>query len=330
MFAARLLSGACLLLMLATACSPDAAPQGDVGDGDGRDKGDGDGDEGGDDEAEGDGDRGDGDGDANPGDPDAGDGDDHGDSGTPRNGFPEVADLTKQGPFATTGAVAEGPDCSVHRPATLGEGGVRHPVVIWGMGTGGFNTYGETFELWASHGFIVAAALLGHGQGDGAEMLACLDHVCATYAEHVDCRAGASGHSQGGGGALMAGQDLRVITTAPIQPYIAQGFGDFDQASITNQTGPMLLLSGTADTIASPEMNQKPVFETTNVPVFWANLVGGDHVATGIDGAAGYRSVTLAWFRLQLMNDQAFHGMFYGSSCTLCSDPAWEVQQRGL
>jgi hypothetical protein len=198
------------------------------------------------------------------------------------------------------------------------------------MGTGGFNTYGEAFELWASHGFIVAAALLGNGQGDGVEMLACLDYVCEQYAEHVDCRAGASGHSQGGGGALMAGQDERVITTAPVQPYVAQGFGGFDQASFKKQTGPMLLFSGTGDTVATPEQNQKPVFESTNVPVIWANLVGGDHVVTGIDGAAGYRSTALAWFRLQLMNDQAFRGMFYGPDCTLCKDSGWQVKQRGL
>jgi hypothetical protein len=218
----------------------------------------------------------------------------------------------------------------VHRPATLGEGGVRHPVVIWGMGTGGFNTYQESFDRWASHGFIVAAALLGDGQGDGVEMLACLDYVCEQYAANVDCRAGATGHSQGGGGALMAGQDARVITTAPVQPYVQQDFGGFDQASFTRQVGPMLLLSGTDDVLATPADHQQPVFDATNVPVVWANLVGGDHVITGIDGAASYRDVQLAWFRLQLMDDEDFRGMFYGPDCELCRDSAWQVQRKGV
>ena len=255
------------------------------------------------------------------------------DASVDASSFPGVTDLTEDGPFPTNGPSGddEGPDCIIHRPVTLGEGGLRHPVIIWGMGTGGFNTYSPMFDLWASHGFIVAAAKLGDGQGDGAEMLACLDYVCDEYAPDVDCRAGASGHSQGGGGAIMAAQDPRVVTTAPIQPYIAQGFGGFDQASIANQTGPMLLLSGGRDTIASPAEHQAPVYAGANVPVLWANLIDGDHVATGINGAAGYRSIALGWFRVQLMGDSTFRGMFYAPDCEVCSDSAWEIQPaKGL
>lgn len=254
------------------------------------------------------------------------------DAATPRRGFPAASDPTMPGPFPTEApsGTAEGPNCVVHRPKTLGAGGTRHPVIIWGMGTGGFNTYQAAFELWASHGFIVAASLLGDGQGDGAEMLACLSHVCSAYADHVDCRAAATGHSQGGGGAIMAGMDPRVVATAPIQPYIQQGFGGFDQGSISRQQGPMLLFSGTNDVVASPEGNQRPVFEDANVPVFWANLVNGEHVSTGLDGAAGYRSAALAWFRLQLLDDPDYAGTFYGPRCALCSDPAWIVKTRGL
>ena len=241
--------------------------------------------------------------------------------------FPAVTDLTTNGPFVTNSpqGEAEGPSCMVHRPAMLGEDGVRHPVIIWGMGTGGFNTYQGAFDLWASNGFIVAAATQGDGQGDGVSMLACLDYVCEQYAADVDCRAGASGHSQGGGGAIMIGQDSRVITTAPVQPYIQQGFGGFDRASITNQTGPMLLLSGTDDTTADPPTHQQPVFEMTNVPVLWANSVGTDHIFTGIDGIASYREIILAWFRVQLMGDDSFRGMFYAPDCSVCSDGDWLV-----
>lgn len=249
-----------------------------------------------------------------------------------RPGFPAGADIAAMGPFATQNPQGdlEGPECVIHRPAKLGEGGLRHPLIVWGMGTGGFNTYGPSFELWASHGFVVTASLLGNGQGDGKTMLACLAYACEKYADQVDCRAGASGHSQGGGGALMAGRDPRVVATAPIQAYTSQGFGGFDQASFSQQSGPMLLLSGTADTIAVPSANQEPVYQKTNAPVVWANLIGGDHVVTGIDGALSYRSVVLAWFRLHLMGDEDFRGMFYGPACTLCQDPAWMVQRRNI
>lgn len=252
--------------------------------------------------------------------------------GGDRMGFPAITDLASKGAFVTNNPQGEneGPGCSVHRPAELGRGGLRHPVIVWGMGTGGINTYQASFDLWASHGFVVAAALLGNGQGDGSELLACLDYVCEKYVDSVDCRAGASGHSQGGAGAIMSGSDPRVLATAPIQPYTVQGFGGFDQASITKQRGPMLLLSGTADVVAAPAQNQQNVFDTSNTPVVWANLIGGDHIATGLDGAAGYRQLVLAWFRLQLMDDNDFRSTFYGSGCTLCKDSGWLVQRKGV
>jgi len=246
--------------------------------------------------------------------------------------FPSVTSLTEPGPFVTQNPQgdAEGPNCTVHRPAILGENGLKHPVIIWGMGTGGFNLYQPAFDLWASNGFIVVGGLLGNGQGSGEEMLGCLDYICRQYAPNVDCRAGASGHSQGGGGALMAGRDPRVIVTAPVQPYIQQGFGGYDQASIDQQVGPMLLLSGTADNIATPSGNQQPVFDRTNVPVFWANKVGEDHVSVGTDGLISYRSEILAWFRIHLMDDDTFRPMFYGANCELCGDSTWMVKRDGI
>jgi hypothetical protein len=221
---------------------------------------------------------------------------------------------------------------------TLGQGGVRHPVIVWGNGTGGpTGVYAAAFEHWASHGFIVIADNASNGQGSGAGMIACLDYILgqntasgSEFQGKVCPRAGASGHSQGGGGALMAGRDRRVIATAPLMPYIAQGFGGFDRASITAQTGPMLLLSGTADTIAAPATHQQPVFDTTNVPVFWANLTGGDHVAVSLNGLMTYREVMLAWYRVQLMDDGAFRSMFYGANCGLCANTQWTVKRRGI
>lgn len=261
-----------------------------------------------------------------------------GGSGAGPSTFPPVTDLNANGPFPTNQGALEGPDCTIFRPTTLGEEGRKHPVILWANGTSGPTTvYAAALKYWASYGFIVAAGNLITGQGSGQEILGCLSHVCSQgklasgpYAGKVDCRAGATGHSQGGGGAIMAGQDPRVITTAPLMPYILLGLGGYDQASIGNQVGPMLLLSGTADTIAAPAQNQQPVFDKTNVPVLWANLVGGNHVTVALNGLATYRNVMLAWFRLQLMGDQSYRSMFYGPSCVLCTDSAWIVQSRGM
>jgi hypothetical protein len=251
--------------------------------------------------------------------------------------FPAASDLAAFGTFGSTSA-AEGPSCTIFRPKTLGAGNVRHPVIVWGNGTTAVvSLYKPAFELWASHGFIVAAANATNGQGSGKPLLDCLDWVLAqnttkgsAYEGKVCARAGASGHSQGGGGALMAGRDPRVVVTAPLQPYIQQGYGGFDQSSIAKQTGAMLLLSGEKDDNATPSVHQKPVYDGTNVSVLWATLLGGDHYSPAIGGVQTYREVILAWFRLHLMGDAAQATLFQGPSCGLCKDTKWSVVAKGL
>lgn len=269
-----------------------------------------------------------------------GDGGDDADAGGgPLLAFPPVDDFTQDGPFATTSAM-EGPDCTVFRPDPLGEGGLRHPVVVWANGTAGpTGVYAPALRYWASHGFVVAAANTVNGQGDGEEVIACLDYVLdedgrsgSPYEGMIDREhIGASGHSQGGGGCLMVGRDPRITATAPLQPYIAMGFGGFDRASIDRQNGPMLLLSGDEDTVAVPEMHQRPVYDETNVPVLWASLAGpdGNHVGTALAGLTTFREVMLAWWRVQLMGDADLRDMFYAPACELCGDSDWTVLPEG-
>jgi hypothetical protein len=251
--------------------------------------------------------------------------------------FPGVSDFAAPGPFTTTSA-AQGPACTIFRPEPLGEEGRKHPIILWGNGTGANpQIYGGVLTHWASHGFIVAAANTSNA-GTGNEMLACLDYVLeqdgvsgSAYSGKVaDGRVGASGHSQGGGGTLMVGRDQRVTATAPLQPFIQFGFGGVDAASAGQQNGPMFLMSGSNDTIAVPAANQQPVFDASNVPTFWGTLQGADHIASAIGTISDYRGPATAWFRLHLMNDESARDLFYGAGCELCSNPAWVVQRKGL
>jgi hypothetical protein len=246
-------------------------------------------------------------------------------------GFAAVEDFAEPGPFETMDA-AEGPDCTIFRPVTLGEGGLRHPVILWGNGTATTPPiYGGVLTHWASHGFIVAAANTTNA-GTGAEMIACLDWLTeqdadpeSPYAGVVDLdHVGTSGHSQGGGGALMAGQDPRITVTAPLQPYTEQGFGGYDQACQSNQNGPMFLMSGDADVIAAPVPNQQRVFDDSNVPTLWGTLADANHLFTAIGSINGYRAPATAWFRYHLMCDELARPVFY-DRCLLCSDPDWTV-----
>jgi hypothetical protein len=264
-------------------------------------------------------------------------GSDAGDSGANCAAFPTVTNFANAGPYTTTSG-AGGSTCTIYRPSTLGQGGVCHPIIIWGNGTGASpSTYAAVLTHWASHGFIVAAANTSNA-GTGEQMLACLDYVVgqnnssgSVYFRRVDVgHVGASGHSQGGGGTLMAGRDARITVTAPLEPYTQQGFGGFQQSSIGQQRGSMFLMSGSADTIATPNPNQSRVYNGTNVPVFWGTLAGADHIVSGTGNISGFRGPATAWFRYHLMGDQSARNLFYGASCGLCTNGSWTVQRKGI
>nr|AGL50934.1 cold-active lipase precursor [uncultured bacterium] len=256
-------------------------------------------------------------------------------SGEPTDsGFPAVSSFSASGPFATT-AANEGPDCRIYRPRTLGENGLQHPIIVWGNGTGASPTgYNGLLTHWASHGFVVAAARTANA-GSGQEMIACLDYLVqqngrssGTYAGKLNVNAvGSSGHSQGGGGSIMAGQDSRVTVTAPFQPYVL-GLGH-NSRSQSNQNGPMFLMTGSSDTLAGSTLNGRPVFRNANVPVFWGELQGAGHFVPANDGG-DYRGPSTAWYRYHLMGDQNAENTFYGSNCTLCTSRNWVVQKKGI
>lgn len=250
------------------------------------------------------------------------------------SGFPAVASFDSSGPFATTSESA-GRSCTAYRPRTLGENNLQHPIIVWGNGTGASpRTYRGLLNHWASHGFVVIAANTSN-PGSGDEMVACLDYLVSqnarstgTYSGKLNVnRVGVSGHSQGGGGTIMAGRDSRFTVTAPFQPYV-RGLGH-RTSSQSNQNGPMFLMTGSSDTLAGPTLNGAPVFRNANVPVFWGNLRGAGHFEPVGDGG-DYRGPSTAWYRFHLMGDSNAESMFYGSNCTLCNDRSWEVRTKGI
>lgn len=249
--------------------------------------------------------------------------------------FPAVSDFAAKGPFATQDG-GEGPSCTLYRPTYLGLGGVRHPIILWGNGTTATPPiYAGVLNHWASHGFVVAAANTSNA-GTGREMLACLDYLEAEnlragsdYEGLLDVAlVGASGHSQGAGGAIMVGADPRVSVTAPVEPYIT-GLGH-DAASQKNQHGPMFLMSGGRDPIALRAIQQQPVFDNTNAAVFWGTLKAADHLISAVGDISDFRGPATAWLRLHLMADESARSYFYGVNCKLCTDSAWTVEKKGL
>jgi predicted dienelactone hydrolase len=228
------------------------------------------------------------------------------------------------GDYATTSDRA-GLSCTVYRPSEVQPGA---PLILWGNGTGGSpSTYDSGLEHWASYGFVVAAANTSNA-GSGEEMLDCIDAVRgARYGSNVDfSKIGAAGHSQGGGGTIMAARDSRITAIVPFQPYIL-GLGH-DSSSQDQQTAPMLLLSGSSDNLARPAVNQRPVFNRVDAPVFWATLDGAGHFEpTGDFG--DFRGISTAWWLFQLQDNSAAADLFTGP-CSACDIRDWDIDRKGL
>lgn len=225
-----------------------------------------------------------------------------------------------------------GPACTIFRPAELGDR--PRPVVLWGNGTGTQPVnYAGILQTLASWGFVVAAANTPNA-GSGQEMLACLDWLAAEnaragspYEGKLDLtKVGASGHSQGGGGALMAGRDPRIKATAPLMPSTSGA--RYAAGAEAGQHGPMLLLSGSADVMTPPDRSQQPVFDKAQTPVVWATLAGAGHLAPMRDGGP-FPGIVTAWFRSTLLGDRAAAALFEGEACGYCRNLGWTLRRKG-
>ncbi len=233
---------------------------------------------------------------------------------------------SEPGPFAVTVEALDS-DHTVYRPTDLAAG-AAHPVIIWGNGTGVTpQLYDGLLRHWASFGFVVAAANTLNA-GSGQEMLAGARVLIkenarpgSPYFGRIDTgHIGATGHSQGGGGAIAAGADPLVTTTVPIEPG--------PQGDIRALHGPMFILGGQFDVIVSPQLLVIPRFaQASQIPAVYGELAGATHATPAGDGG-GFRGATTAWFRYWLAGDSRAGQVFFGPNCAICSDPAWSDVRR--
>lgn len=252
------------------------------------------------------------------------------------NIFAPHPDYFNAGPYTPVEEVVTGPPmCTIFRPSVLGEGGRKHPIILWASGiTLDPTWYRGLLRHFASHGFVVAAADTSRvgTAANGQNLLACLQYVESqnapggAYANKLNIyRVGAAGHSAGGAGVIMAGRDPRITATAPVQPG-AGLFSGADPAAPGQQNGPMFLSSGELDTQVSYSHVQS-VYTNANVPIFWGHRLGSGHNDPLFD-APSYRRPLTAWFRFNLMLDVPAGTLFYGANCQLCVNPVWVVQRK--
>jgi dienelactone hydrolase len=258
--------------------------------------------------------------------------------------FP-AADPSVAGPFATVTETNVGPVAGVpwdggtpphftmFRPKDLAEGGLCHPVITWGNGTGCTpSIYKVLLNHLASHGFVVIASDSPNvAQGSPAPMVAGVtwvleqnDDPTSVLFHHIDTtHIGATGHSQGAMATSQAAADSHITTSAPLCGGMTQ----------RNLHGPVMFFCGGKDTVLPCSGSQNALNAVTTLPAMVAEYVSADHANwityTGSKPGPVEVAVT-AWMRVHLMGDTALRPRFYGASCALCTDSAWQITQKNM
>ena len=241
--------------------------------------------------------------------------------------FSPVTDYTARdggfGPASVTrntGDATLGTDkVAVFRPAAAkyGQGGVTHPILVWGNG------HTNTVDIWqsflsrvATYGFVVVAP--EQTEVTAAQMNAAIDYALRLASDPTsgDCgkidttKIGSTGYSLGGMGAISVGADARITST----------FVFASNGNVKSLKAPWGVIGGDADTTFNWTSISAAVTGSTQ-PAFGAALAGIDH--NGVAGQPKAQQAYIAWMRWRFMGDQAGHDMFVGANCTICTEAAF-------
>jgi len=224
--------------------------------------------------------------------------------------LPNVADYRGDGPFDyTTDELSVGfDDVNVWIPQDL-PSGCRVPIVHIANGTGATcSTYGSLARHFASHGFVTAC-YEDTNTGQGTQAIAAIEAVIDEYGDIVDTKYGFTGHSQGGGGAILgvyrAEQQWgssREYAGLGIEP--AHGFGDSPSSwpSLYGQIySPVAMFNGSADSLVSASWVRSGYDALDDgLEKAWYEAVGAAHIPPPNTDAG---EMGVAWFRWQLLGD---------------------------
>jgi hypothetical protein len=255
-----------------------------------------------------------------------------------------TADPSAAGPYKVVTENDVGPEAGVaeddgtvprftlFRPDTLSPGGLCHPVVTWGNGTGATpNLYRSLLSNLASHGFVVIGSNSENvGQGDPKPMLVGVTWVLeqnedpsSVLYHHIDVtHIGATGHSQGAFATSSASGDSHITTNVPIEGAQVQ----------RNLHGPALFFCGGMDDVVGCDGAKSALNAITTLPAMYAEYLSVDHGSWLGRGnkPSVVESVVTAWMRVHLMADESLKPWFYGASCTLCTDSGWVIEQKNM
>jgi hypothetical protein len=252
-----------------------------------------------------------------------------------------AATFAPAGPAAVMRAASQdaaGSSYTVYYPSTLHSDGVLNPVIAYGNGTYAVCTTGlsEAFgRHLASWGYVVVCPDHSH-TGFGTQVLEAARFMVAENARvgsefhgRLDIDAiGSAGHSQGATGALNANaQSGGLIKTTVTFAFVDPEHHGQDQPPLGRVSGPVLLLSGCADTFTRL---QDPYFDQLATPTAKACRSGAGHVDMFRPGLV----YAAAWFHYVLRGDAVARTAFVatgGVEPEMATDPDWSGwRSKGL
>ena len=188
--------------------------------------------------------------------------------------------------------------------------GCSVPIIHLANGTGAScSMYDDILYHYASHGFI-AACYEDSNTGQGTQAITAVNTVIAEYPDLVDTKYGFTGHSQGGGGAIMAVYraeqawgSTRTYTGFGIEP--AHGYGDSPsnwRDYYAQIYSPISMFNGSQDLLVSASW-VRSVYNALSpyIEKAWYEAVGASHMSPIPEDYAS--EFGLAWFRWKLLGD---------------------------
>jgi hypothetical protein len=245
---------------------------------------------------------------------------------TPNQKLPPVTDYAAPGPFPGREVDNTGPGgaYTMFRPTNVDANGFKFIPATWGNGITTTPQYYPWLSTVASHGFVIIAANTSTVTADdmtkGLDWLIMQNEMPGDLQGKLDTsRAVCIGYSLGGGGAVTCGAHPKVVATIAMHP--APGIP-------SGLHGPLLLFSGTNDTVCVPETFVQPIFQGASVPTFFGMLDGADHLEPVVGGRE--TAPFIAWLRLWVFGDDNAKSFFYGADCKLCKAPWTKPQSKML
>jgi hypothetical protein len=244
------------------------------------------------------------------------------------------------------------PQFTIFRPKDLGAG-KKYPIIAWGQGgcsTDGL-THSEHNGQMASNGYLLIADGTPNGSGGGCGSGYSMDlrggvcllnaikwaikennDPCSQYYQSLDTtKTAAFGFSCGGIMAEGAGSSKDpVLTTFMLN---SSGQTSLNQSVIDSFQTPVLFLEGgTSDMAYENGKRDYNAIKTGAVPAMFVSTNVGHGGTLGDDNGGAFGKVNLAWLNWWLKGDTGATGKGYlvGSTCSICSNSAWEMMSKNL